>query len=60
MLIVTVRTCFYSTGGGGVMDESGDGRVSKVVLDSAREELKGRTGLTDSEDEGSLGEGTSN
>ncbi|KAM5539178.1 hypothetical protein V8D89_007051 [Ganoderma adspersum] len=46
--------------GGGVMDGATNGRVSKLVLDSAREELKGRTGLTDSEDEGgSGGEGTS-
>ena len=41
-----------SVGGGGVMSESNNGRVSKSVLDSAREELEGRTGLTDSEDEG--------
>ncbi|KAM5533659.1 hypothetical protein V8D89_012683 [Ganoderma adspersum] len=46
--------------GGGIMDGATNGRVSKLVLDSAREELKGRTGLTDSEDEGgSGGEGNS-
>ena len=42
------------------MDELGNGQVSKVVLDSTHKELKGRTGLTDSEDEGASGEGAVN
>ena len=58
-LIVCI--CLCSLAGGGVMDGASNVRVSKSVLDSAREELKGRTGLTDSEDEGgSGGEGSSN
>lgn len=47
---VCLRTC--SEAGGGVMAEAGNGQVSSMVLDSARSELEGRTGLTDSEDEG--------
>ncbi|PIL32080.1 hypothetical protein GSI_06785 [Ganoderma sinense ZZ0214-1] len=43
------------TAGGGVMAEAGHSRVSRSVLDSAREELEGRTGLTDSENEGADG-----
>lgn len=42
------------------MDESNNGQVLKVVLDSACEELKGWIGLTDSEDEGTSGDGLSN
>ena len=44
------RIC--SAAGGGVLAEADNGRVSQSVLDSAREELEGRTGNTDSEDEG--------
>ncbi|KAI1783222.1 hypothetical protein LXA43DRAFT_903960 [Ganoderma leucocontextum] len=43
--------------GGGIMSESNNVRVSKSVLDSACEELEGRTGLTDSEEEGAGGNG---
>ncbi|KAI1788266.1 hypothetical protein LXA43DRAFT_894932, partial [Ganoderma leucocontextum] len=43
--------------GGGIMSESNNVRMSKLVLDSAHEELEGRTGLTDSEEEGTGGNG---